>query len=171
MSFLTMSSDTTLAMSELRIVVPYKLSSDTIKKSEQIKSIESTAKEPLLLTTPTKDKRKELFEVPDNLFNMSFDESGDLMVVILNFNEPGWDKLSYDFLQGMAKAVKKDPKSIPRSMRMFANLMKKLTPEPTGSGKNDIPRKIVINQTIEQMAPPVRDILSDRLKTIKTIDE
>lgn len=167
MSLIKMSSDTSLAFSDLIVVVPYKFSSN--EKEVQIKKVEDKVLEPVLLTTPAKDKRKKMFDIPPDFLKMSFDDSEELMVITLSFNEKGWDRFSYSFLQSMAVQVQKEPKAFGRSYRAFANLMKKLTPEPIGSAKNDVPRKIVIDQTTQQMAPMIRDILSDRLK--KALDD
>ena len=104
--------------------------------------------------------------MPSSLFDVDFklNKEDGLMVVSLSFTEEGWDEFSYSFLQTMASEVQKKPKNFARSYRVYANLMRKLTPKPIGSGKNDVPRKIVIDKTTEQMAPMIREILSDRIK-------
>lgn len=132
---------------------------------DQVKRLEEFLRQPFELMTIT--KKPEMFAVPQNLFTLSIKapaEEGARPVAVLNFNAEGWDRLSYEYLQGMAKAARKDPKSIPRSMRPFAKLMDRLPESPTGNNAVDSGRRVVIEKNIEAIAPGIRNILEMRLR-------
>lgn len=153
-------SDLSEALETTRIVLPYSLPNDT-------NAFVALLKGPLQLTIPTKDKKLQNFELPDSLFSVEFDTSGDRPVAILSWSEQGWDLLSYRYLTHMAREVKRNPKSVARSYRTFANLMDKLTEEPTGDGKIDQPRKIVLDRNTQTIAPNVKDIVASRIQQWK----
>lgn len=155
------SSDTTSVVAPLRVVVPYQAPT-----SDEQKALEEHVKQPLELVTMT--KKSQEFALPENLFSLSFDTSGDRPVAVVEWSNEGWDALAYRFLTSMAVQVKKDPKSVPRSVRMFAGLMDKLTEKPVGKAAVDTPRKIVIDRAIEQFGPSVRESIAARLRTWKT---
>lgn len=152
------SSNVAPVVETMRVVVPY-----NIPTPEQHTQLEKHLKSPIELTSLT--KKVEMFQVPDDLFCVEFEQSGERPVAIVHWNDEGWDNLAYNFLVGMASQVKKDPKSVPRSLRMFANLMGKLTEKPVGKALVDNPRKIVIERAIEQFGPSVRAVLTERLQT------
>ena len=132
---------------------------------EQAQQLELYLKQPVELMAAT--KKMELFPIPENLFSLSINEpqaEGDRPVAVLNFTAEGWDKMSYDYLQGMAKSLKADPKSVPRSIRPFAKLMNRLPETPTGNTAVDSGRRVVIEKNIDAIAPGLRAILDARLR-------
>ncbi len=157
MSFFKMTSDLTLAYSPLHIVIPQESISPT-----QIEELTKYLHKPLRLTTPTKEEKD--FDIMENLMELEVLTDGDRPVVVVNWTEEGWDRLAYLFLKNMAHQVKTTPKKMPRKMRTFANLMDKLTEKPTGNGKVDASRRIVIERTIEDLAPGVRNEVEARVK-------
>lgn len=133
---------------------------------EQAKRLEAYLRQPVELMAAT--KKMEIFPLPENLFSLSIkepQEEGGRPVAVLDFTQEGWDKMSYDYLQGMAKALKTDPKSVPRSMRPFAKLMNRLPETPTGNNAVDSGRRVVIEKNIEAIAPGLRAILDARLRS------
>ena len=154
------SSNITHIVEPLRVVVPYDVPTD-----DQKKNLEEYLNKPFELVSFT--KKTEEFAVPNNFFTLSFDQTGERPVAVVDFSDEGWDNMAYIFLTNMAKQVKKDPKSVPRSLRMFAGLMDKLTEKPVGRAVIDTPRKIVIDRAIEQFGPTVRDVFTSRLQSWK----
>lgn len=133
--------------------------------AQQIQRLEAFLKQPVELMMIT--KKLEKLSIPDHLFTLKVktpQQEGDRPVAVLEFSEKGWDRLSYEYLQGMAQAARKDPKSVPRSMRPFAKLMNKLPEEPTGNGAVDKGRQVVIEKNIELIAPRLRDVFELRLR-------
>lgn len=157
-SVFNFSSNIAPVVEEMRVVVPYDLPT-----SEQQENLKDYLNSPMPLTSLS--KKVELFPVPENLFDVTFEQSGERPVAVVQWNEEGWDNLAYHFLKGLAEQVKKDPKSVPRSLRMFANLMNKLTEKPIGKAAVDNSRKIVIERAIEQFGPNVRELMTERLRT------
>lgn len=156
------SSNIAPVVETMRVVVPY-----TIPTPEQHMQLEEHLKSPMALTSLT--KKVEMFQVPHDLFHVEFEQSGERPVAVVHWSDEGWDNLAYKFLVGLAAQVKKDPKSVPRSLRMFANLMNKLTEKPVGKALIDNPRKIVIERAIEQFGPSVRAVVTERLQTWSTL--
>ena len=156
MASIGLSSDTTAALQEMSFVIPYNIPSSLDRFQEAMR-------QPLVLMSPS--KKPISLPVPENLFSISFEQSGERPVAKVSWNYDGWDRLSYLYLTDMAKQVKDNPKSIPRSMRMFANLMNKLPETPTGNGAVDVSRRIVIERNIEQIAPAIRDEVERRIKS------
>lgn len=133
--------------------------------TEQVARLEAFLRQPLELMAMT--KKVELFEMPTELFSLSVkapEAEGDRPVATLTFSGEGWDRMSYFYLQHMAEAARKDPKSVPRSMRPFAKLMNKLPEHPTGNGAIDGGRRVVIEKNIEAISPAIRNILVQRLR-------
>jgi len=152
------SSNIAPVVEPLRVVVPYSLPS-----AEEQTRLEAHLKQPMALTSLT--KKTENFDIPSGLFDLKFEQTGELPVAVVEWNDEGWDLLAYRFLISMAQQVKKDPKSVPRSLRMFANLMGKLTEKPVGKAVVDTPRRIVIERAIEQFGPTVRTVITERLRS------
>lgn len=157
-SVFNFSSNIAPVVEKMRVVVPYELPTE-----EQQVQLKNHLKSPMPLTSLS--KKVEMFQVPDNLFDVIFEQSGDRPVAVVQWTEEGWDNLAYHFLMGLAAQVKKDPKSVPRSLRMFANLMNKLTEKPVGKSAVDNSRKIVIERAIEQFGPNVRELITERLRS------
>lgn len=133
--------------------------------TEQVTRLEAFLRQPLELMAMT--KKVESFEMPAELFSLEVkapEAEGDRPLATLTFSEDGWDQMSYRYLQHMADAARKDPKSVPRSMRPFAKLMNKLPERPTGNGAVDSGRRVVIEKNIQAIAPAIRDILLQRLR-------
>lgn len=149
-------SNTSGVLETMKIVVP------KAYVGEEKEKLEKFLKEPLKLMSFA--KKIEEYQVPENLFDLSYDTSGDLPVAIITWSEAGWDRMSYNFLKALGHQVKTNPKSVPRSIRMFGGLMDRLTDAPIGKEAVDKPRKIVIDRAIEQFGPTVRQIIEDRLK-------
>ena len=156
MKVFNLSSSTKLAYSDLAIVLPY-----AAPEGEKLEQLISAIKKPLTSMTPTK-KTEDFDVMGDLLSDTQFDTTGDRPILRLSFSEKGWDRLAYLFLKNMAAQVQSNPKSMPRSYRSYANIMKKLTEQPTGNGKVDESRKVVIDRTIEQLSVGVREELSRR---------
>lgn len=152
------SSNIAPVIETMRVVVPYE-----IPNEEKYKKLEQYLKSPMALTSLS--EKVEMFQVPDHLFHVEFEQSGERPVAVVKWSDDGWDHLAYLFLKGLAAQVKKDPKSVPRSLRMFANLMNKLTEKPVGKALVDNPRRIVIERAIEKFGPTVRDVIAERLRT------
>ena len=132
---------------------------------EQADRLEAYLRQPLELVAMT--KKAELFTIPESLFSLDItapDNADDRPVATLTFTDAGWDRMSYLYLQQMAEAAKKDPKSVPRSMRPFAKLMARLPETPTGNSAVDSGRRVVIEKNIQAVAPAIRDILLQRLR-------
>lgn len=132
---------------------------------EQAKRFEAFLKQPITLVNIA--KKEEAFDLPENLFNLTVsapENEGDRPLATLTFDESGWDKLSYDYLQKMAASAKKDPKSVPRAMRPFAKLMARLPESPTGNTAVDNGRRVVIEKNIQAIAPGIRNVLEARLR-------
>lgn len=158
MKAIKLASNTQLAYSDLPVVLP------SLPSNEALEKMLNDIKKPLVLMTPT--KKTESFEVlQDVISSADLDTSGDVPVLRFSFSEQGWDRLAYLFLTAMAQQVKKNPKSVPRSYRTYANLMNKLTEHPTGNGKVDESRKVVIDRAIEQLALGVRNEITRRAQT------
>lgn len=157
-SVFNFSSNIAPVVETMRVVVPYELPNE-----EQQIELKSHLKSPMPLTSLS--KKVEMFEVPENLFDVTFEQSGERPVAVVQWTDEGWDNLAYHFLMGLAAQVKKDPKSVPRSLRMFANLMNKLTEKPVGKAAVDNSRKIVIERAIEQFGPNVRELITERLRS------
>lgn len=157
-SVFNFSSNIAPVVETMRVVVPYDL--PTCEQQEKLKDYLNS---PMPLTSLS--KTVEMFQVPENLFDVTFEQSGERPVAVVQWSEEGWDTLAYHFLKGLAAQVKKDPKSVPRSLRMFANLMNKLTEKPIGKAAVDNSRKIVIERAIEQFGPNVRELMTERLRT------
>lgn len=133
--------------------------------AEQTGRLEAFLKQPLELVAMT--KKVEQFVIPENLFSLNIQapaSADDRPVATLTFSDEGWDRMSYLYLQQMAEAAKKDPKSVPRSMRPFAKLMARLPEQPTGNSAVDSGRRVVIEKNIQAVAPAIRDILVQRLR-------
>lgn len=133
--------------------------------TEQVARLEAFLRQPLELMAMT--KKVELFEMPAELFSLNVkapEVQGDRPVATITFSDDGWDQMSYRYLQHMAEAARKDPKSVPRSMRPFAKLMNKLPERPTGNGAVDSGRRVVIEKNIQAISPAIRDILVQRLR-------
>lgn len=153
-----LNSDTTLAYAPLHIVLPY-----DAPEGDRFVAFQNFLRSPLALLTPT--KKVQNFDVMDSLLsNIELNTSGDRPVLVVEFSEKGWDRLAYVFLKDMAAQVKSNPKSMPRSYRSYANLMSKLTEEPTGNGKVDASRKVVIDRTIQQLTDGVRAEITRRVQ-------
>ena len=160
MASISLSSDISFATQPLHVVVPYDIPRDQDKKR-----FDAAMNAPLTLVAPTKEAVP--FEIPDGLFSISFEQSGERPVAQVQWTSEGWDRLSYLYLTHMAKQVKTNPKSVPRSLRMFAKLMDKLPERPTGNGAVDTSRRIVIERNIEQIGPAVRAEVERRIKSWK----
>jgi hypothetical protein len=132
----------------------------------QATRLEAFLREPVELVSLT--RKLQSFPLPEKLFSLSIQApqtQGDRPVATLTFQPEGWDRFSYEYLQSMAAAAKKDPKSIPRSWRPFSKLMARLPEEPTGNGAIDSSRRVVIEKNIQSVAPTIREILEHRLRT------
>lgn len=157
-----LSSNTALAYSDLQIVLPFAAT------QEDVPSLLRDIQKPIALMTPT--KKTEDFDILLDLIREAIiisGEDGARPVLTLSFSEQGWDRLAYLFLKNMAAQVKSNPKAMPRSYRSYANLMDKLTEHPTGNGKVDNSRKVVIDRAIEQLAEGVRSELMRRVQSWK----
>lgn len=133
--------------------------------AEQAGRLEAFLKQPLELVAMT--KKVEQFVIPENLFSLNIQAPASAdgrPVATLTFSDEGWDRMSCLYLQQMAEAAKKDPKSVPRSMRPFAKLMARLPEQPTGNSAVDSGRRVVIEKNIQAVAPAIRDILAQRLR-------
>ena len=155
-----LASNVSLAYSPLAVVLPF-----DAPTGEAWDTLVRNVNRPLTLATPTKqsidvDVMAEL--VPSLVLNAE----GDRPVITAQFSEDGWDRLAYLFLTSMANQVKKNPKSVPRSYRTYANLMDKLTERPTGNGKIDGSRKVVIDRAIEQLTIGVREEIKKRILAV-----
>lgn len=146
----TFSSDLTLARSPLSRVL-----SGAQPTSDEIERLRAALAEPINVAMPTKEV-KAMDAMGEGFVSMTVDASGDRPVLLIGFSDAGWDRLAYLWLTGLADAVRATPKKVPKSMRLYANLMHKLTPAPTGDGKSDQARQIVIDKTMENLAPMVR---------------
>lgn len=157
-STFSLASDTSLAYSPLHIVVPFEVEDDAT-----FDSICKALKQPLPLLTPA--KKLKPFDIEHVMEKITLNKDGDVPVIEILFSVEGWDQLAYRFLKDMAHEVKTNPKGMPRSYRSYANLMQKLTQHPTGNGKNDNARKVVIDRAVEQLAEGLRDQLVSRVQT------
>ena len=163
MKVFNMASNTGTAYSDLVIILPYAAPS-----ASDMERLENTLKTPLTLMTPTK-KTEDFDVLQDVISGIQLDSSGDRPLLRISFSEKGWDRLAYLFLKNMAKQVKSNPKSMPRSYRSYANLMDKLTEHPTGNGKVDESRKVVIDRAVEQLTGGLRDELTRRAQAFRPI--
>lgn len=157
---LSLASDTAVALAPLDVVVP------RVPTTDNESAFRAALSAPLRLVGPTKDRALVEFVLPDGFLTVAFDTSADVPRVQVTFDPMGWDRLAVRFLRGMAAAAKANPKNVQRSLRQFAKLMDKLTDAPTGNGKIDGPRKVVIDRTMEQMAPGLRDELTRRVRDL-----
>ena len=161
----SLASDTSLAYSPLHVVVPFGVEAFGVEAFDveggTWEKMLQTLHKPLDLLTPA--KKIKPFDIAQVLESVVLNKDGDVPVIEIKFSVQGWDGLAYRFLKDMAREVKTNPKGMPRSYRAYANMMHKLTEHPTGNGKADNARKIVIDRAVEQLAQGLRDELTRRI--------
>lgn len=165
---LNFSSETSLLLEPIR--KPILLKKDDID-SNFIQHLHTKLTQNIDLVTLSKTTKE--FQLPENFIEIRItnnqkndnekDKQENFPVIELVFSEEKWEELAYVFLKDLGKQVETNPKSVPRSLRLFGSLMNKLTNKPMGVSKIDIPRKIVLNKAMEQFGPYVRTLLETRL--------
>jgi len=98
-SVFNFSSNIAPVVETMRVVVPYDLPNE-----EQQIQLSNHLKSPMPLTSLS--KKVEMFEVPENLFDVTFEQSGERPVAVVQWTDEGWDNLAYHFLMGLAAQSK-----------------------------------------------------------------
>jgi len=131
----------------------------------ELDSLNDLLSMPLSVSLGTKDG-KTFDASTEGFISVTSTQDGVLTLMEFNFSLEVWESIAFQWLAGVANAVKANPKSVSKQMRMFSTLISQKLPEkPTGDPKIDNPRQIVINKTIEQIAPGIRTEMERRINS------